>query len=108
MPSKSVAVEISPAIKENKWLDISYDSVNEKRETKYWIFIRDIDIKGKEPALIVDIFNSSKGLDALINKKISFSRILSARRIDFTCGEDNLALIEKIEKDPLRYSFLHY
>ena len=108
MPSKSVAVEISRAIKENKWLDISYDSVNEKRETKYWIFIRDIDIKGKEPALIVDIFNSSKGLDALINKKISFNRILSARRIDFTCGEDNLALIEKIEKDPLRYSFLHY
>ncbi len=106
MSKNSVSYEISQAIKENKWLDIIYDSAKEKRETQYWISIRDIVPKGKK--LIVDIFNSSKSLESLTDIPISFERIKSARRIDFTCGDDNSALIEKLEANPLAFGFLHF
>ena len=52
-----IGEQISKALKEGKWLDISY--INKKGETTYyWIAIKDIDFEKK--SFNVLMFNDSK------------------------------------------------
>ena len=100
-----IAREISKAIKESKWLDISYKNV--KGETTFfWIAIFDIDFKKK--MLKVSIFNDKKSLDTIDFSYISFDGIQTARIIDFSTYDVPNDLIEKLNSHPYNASWLEY
>lgn len=103
---ENIARVVSNSIKEAKWLSVTYDSASERRVTSFWCFIRDINPKNK--SLIVDMFNASLGNDALIQKKIYFEKIKSAQIIDFSTFDYQGELANKIENNPLDYSWLQY
>jgi hypothetical protein len=102
----SIAYAISSSIKEGKWLSVTYDNPNEGRDTSFWCSIRDID--AKTHTLKVDMFNSTKSLDALINKTIHYERIKSADLITFSSFDTPEALIQKLENHPQDFAWLHY
>lgn len=102
----NIAKALSDSIKEAKWISVTYDSVTEQRETSFWCAIRDIN--PKEKSLIVDMFNSAKGNDALVRKKIFFEKIKSAQVISFSVFDYQEDLVKKLESNPLDYSWLHY
>lgn len=70
----SIAETISKAIKEGKWLDITYQNL-ENSETHFWIAIEDIDAKTK--TFSCKIFNHNKSFNSL-NAHIKFDQIKSA------------------------------
>ena len=101
---RSIELVLSDAIKNGKWVDISYKN-NRKETTYYWIAIKDIDLKSK--LLSVDIFNAQKSLYSL-EAMIKFDQILSAKILEFTTYDTPPALIEKIETHPLEAEWLKY
>jgi hypothetical protein len=102
----SIAHALSDSIKEAKWLSVTYDSTKEQRETSFWCAIRDIDPQNK--TLIVDMFNATKGSNALVEKMIHFEKIKSAQVVTFSTFDYQEALVKKIEGDPLGFEWLHY
>ena len=90
----NIGENISKAIKESKWLEISYINQN-KENTFYWIAINDIEIEQKK--LYVTIFNDRKSMDTF-DAWIFFDNIKSAKVIEFTSYEVSAELIKKIEK----------
>ena len=101
---RSIELVLSDAIKNGKWVDISYKN-NQKETTYYWVAIKDIDLKSK--LLSVDIFNAQKSLYSL-EAMIKFDQILSAKILEFTTYDTPPALIEKIETHPLEAEWLKY
>ena len=101
----SVGKMISKSIKENKWLSIDYVN-KDNQETSFWCAILDIDINGK--MLTVDIFNVFKNNDILDNMHIYFNNIKKASVVDGTYYSHNSSLIEKIEKNISKLSWLEY
>ena len=97
---------IANALKEGRWLYLEYDSKKEDHTTFFWAAIKDVDPNKK--ALKVDIFNSSKSMDAMTDVTIRFDRIISAIDLTFTTYEVPAGLREKIEKNPEAFEFLHY
>lgn len=102
----NIARALSDSIKEAKWLSVTYDSAKEQRETSFWCAIRDIDPQNK--TLIVDMFNATKGSDALVEKMIHFEKIKSAQVIRFSTFDYQEELVKKIEGSPLFFDWLHY
>jgi len=100
----NIGQTISKAIKEGKWLNISYRNKNNEN-TNYWIAINDIDFNSK--SFDVSIFNSQKSLNTL-EGKIYFNQILSASVIDFTSYPVPQRLIDKIEKNLEKCAWLSY
>ena len=96
--------KISKAIKEGKWLNISYINKNGDN-TFYWIAIQDIDYKTKN--LKVVGYNDKKSFDTF-EGWISFDNIKSAEVIDFTSYEVSQELIDKIENNLSKFSWLNY
>lgn len=96
---------ISRAIKEGKWLSISYVNKNNEN-TYYWIAIHDIDIKAKR--FLVAMFNDKISLDTLNDKWIFFENIKEARIIDFSSYDIPNSLLDKIEKNIDKCSWLNY
>ncbi|MBQ9070190.1 MAG: AAA family ATPase [Clostridia bacterium] len=96
--------QISKAIKEAKWLEISYQN-KQNETTQYWIAIKDIDPKSKK--LKVDMFNHSKSMNS-IETEISFNRIKSAKILNFCTYEGAGKLSEKIESNLDAYQWLNY
>ena len=103
---ENIARALSNSIKEAKWLSVTYDSVKEQRETSFWCAIRDIN--PHEKSLLVDLFNSSKGSNALLKKKIYFDKIKSAQLVNLSTFDYQEDLVRKIEAHPLDYEWLHY
>ena len=68
---ENIELILSEAIKNGKWLDISYENKNNEI-TYYWIAIKDINLKTK--VLSVEMFNDQKSLNSL-NASIDFERI---------------------------------
>ncbi|MCR4898412.1 MAG: hypothetical protein K5892_04205, partial [Acholeplasmatales bacterium] len=101
----SIGKMISKSIKENKWLSIDYVN-KDKQETSFWCAILDIDIDSQK--LTVDIFNVFKNNDILDNKYIYFNNIKKASVVDGTYYTHNSSLIEKIEKNISKLSWLEY
>ncbi|MBO4695175.1 MAG: DNA helicase [Clostridia bacterium] len=99
-----IGESISKAIKESKWLKISYVNKN-KENTFYWIAIKDINFKRK--SLFVTIFNENKSTEVL-DTWISFDGIKSAQVIDMTSYDRSDDLVEKIEKNFRLCPWLHY
>ncbi|OPZ35473.1 MAG: ATP-dependent RecD-like DNA helicase [Tenericutes bacterium ADurb.BinA155] len=102
----SIAREISSSIKEGKWLAITYENLKEGRDTSFWCAISDADAKSK--VLTADIFNSEKSSSALLSTRLHFERIKSATVIDFSNYDVPTALIEKLEKNPVDFDWLHF
>ena len=100
----NIELVISEAIKNGKWIDISYRN-NQNEITYYWIAVKDIDLKKKH--LFVSIFNDQKSLDSL-DAVIKFDRILSARILEFTTYETPNELINKIEQNRESAKWLKY
>ena len=96
--------KISKAIKEGKWLNISYLNKNGDN-TFYWIAIKDIDYRTKN--LKVVGYNDKKSMDTF-ESWISFENIKSAEIIDFTSYEVPQELIDKIENNLSKFSWLNY
>lgn len=103
--SKSIGETISKAIKESKWLNISYLNSNNEI-TYYWIAVNDINFSNR--TLNVSMFNDKKSLDALENRSIYFDKIQTANIIDLTTYQRPDILIEKIEKNLDKFEWLNY
>lgn len=100
----NIGENISKAIKEGKWLNISYINKNGEN-TFYWIAIKDIDF-GKQ-TFYVSMFNDKKSTDTF-NTWISFNNIQSAEVIEFSSYERPDELISKIEKNLDKCVWLNY
>ena len=101
---KKIELVISEAIKNGKWIDISYKN-NQNETTYYWIAIKDIDLKKKN--IYAKIFNDQKSLDSL-DATIKYDNILSAKLLEFTTYETPLELINKIENNREDAKWLKY
>ncbi len=100
----SIGDKVSKAIKEGKWLNISY--INKDNEnTFYWIAIKDINFDTKK--LFVSIFNDKKSMKTF-ETWISFDNIQNADVIDFSSYDVSEDLINKIEKNMEKCSWLNY
>ncbi|KAG4102468.1 P-loop containing nucleoside triphosphate hydrolase protein [Neocallimastix lanati (nom. inval.)] len=101
----NIGDNISKAIKEKKWLDISYTN-NLNKNTFFWIAVLDIRFYTKD--LYVSIFNDKKAKLNTINSWINFKRIKSAKVIEFTSYDRPDELIEKIEQNIESCKWLNY
>ena len=95
---------ISKAIKEAKWLEITYQN-KQNETTQFWIAIKDIEPKSRE--LTVDMFNASKSMDS-VRAKISFDRIKSATVLNFCTYEGADRLATKIESNLDKFQWMNY
>ncbi|QOI96662.1 MAG: hypothetical protein HRU69_03780 [Flammeovirgaceae bacterium] len=94
MIDKKIAVLIGKAIREGKYLNITYK--NKSGEiTPFWISIQDINANDE---LYVHMFNVTKD-EPLLNKKIFISGIQSAEILKFSHYEVPEELIRKLEED---------
>lgn len=100
----NIGDKVSKAIKEGKWLNISY--VNRSGEnTFYWIAVQDINIEKRW--LRVSIFNDRKSMNTA-ESWIDFDNIKSAEIIDFSSYDVPDKLITKIEKNLDKCQWLNY
>ena len=97
----NIGSNISKAIKEGKWLNVSYK--NENETTYFWAAIKDINIEKKTFCIL--LFNDKKSLDVINDGYMYFDKIISAEPIEFSDYEVPDSLIDKIEKniDDLRW-----
>ena len=95
---------LSKAIKEGKWLNISYINKNDEN-TFYWIAIKDIDFNRK--SFYVSMFNDKKSMNSF-DTWIYFESIQSAEVIDFTSYDVPDTLINKIENNLSQCAWLNY
>lgn len=100
----NIGDKLSRAIKEGKWLNISY--INKDGEnTFYWIAIKDIDFELKK--LYVCMFNANKSMKTF-DTWITFENIQNADVIDFSSYDVPNNLINKIEKNLDKCRWLNY
>lgn len=102
--TRKIGEIISKALKEGKWLSISYTNQG-KETTSFWIAINDIDFNQKK--FKVQMFNESKSLNVL-NTWISFDGISDAKIIDFSSYDVPDGLINKIETNLSKCAWLSY
>ena len=100
----NIGDKVSKAIKEGKWLNISYINKNDEK-TFYWISVKDIDFDQKR--LFVSMFNDKKSMNSF-ETWIYFDSIQSAQVIDFTSYEVPNSLINKIESNFSKCKWLNY
>ena len=94
----NICKDIFKAIHEGKWLSIEYKNKDENT-TKYWIGIKDIDLKHK--SLIVDGLHLSKY--SLCGLNIYIDSILSSAVIEGSYCEVNQRLVDDIRLNPHKY-----
>ena len=100
----NIGDKISKAIKEGKWLNISY--INQKGEnTYYWIAVKDIDLDSHK--LYVTAFNDKKSMKTF-EYWIYFENIQQAEIIDLASYDVPDDLINKIEKNLSKCAWLNY
>ncbi len=100
----NIGDKLSRAIKEGKWLNISYVNKNEEN-TFYWIAIKDIDFQNKK--LFVSLFNDKKSMTAF-DAWIYFEKIKEANIIEFSSYDVPEQLLDKIEKNLDKCDWLNY
>lgn len=94
MNNKKITIAIGEAIREGKYLSITYKNKEEK-VNHFWISI--IDITGNDK-IVVDMFNVMKD-EPLFKKTISMSCILSAELLKFSHYDVPPELIKKLNED---------
>ncbi len=100
----NIGEKISKAIREGKWLNISYINQNNEN-TFYWIAIKDIDFDTKR--LLVFMFNDKKSMNTY-TVWIYFDNIKNADVIDFSSYDVSEKLINKIENNLSKCQWLNY
>ena len=100
-----IAKVISASIKEGRWLYVTYNSSRSPGDTFFWFCIKDIDPQSKK--LTGEMFNKKYGFDSR-ETTIYFDSIKDAVMLSFTTYDVPPILIDKIEKNPLAFSFLEY
>lgn len=105
MIDKNITVLIGKAIREGKYLNITYRNKNGDT-TAFWISILDINAKDE---IWVNMFNVTKD-EPILNKKIFISGIQSAEILRFSQYEVPENLIKKLENDESLnvYDFYRY
>lgn len=101
----NIGDNISKAIKESKWLNVSYINKNNV-ETDFWMAVLDIEVVKKE--LYVYIFNRYKKTYDTITTWISFDKITSAEVLKFTTYDRPDKFITDIENNIEKYEWLNY
>ncbi len=96
MTNKKITLTIGEAIRQGKYLNITYKNVNGEL-TVFWIAILDIRNDGK---IVVNMFNVNKDRP-LFNTPISISGIQSAELLRFSHYDVPSQLIDKINEDEL-------
>lgn len=96
-----ICKDIFCAIHEGKWLSIEYKNKGESI-TKYWIGIKDIDVKRK----MLKVEGLHLALFTVMELNIYIDSILSSNLVDGTFFPKNTELIEKIYKHPETYKSL--
>lgn len=100
MINKKITVSIGKAIREGKYLSITYK--NKQGEVRpFWISILDIT---KDDKIVVNMFNVSKD-EPLLNRPISISAIQSAEILKFSHYDVPNQLIKKIDEDESLYIY---
>ncbi len=100
-----IAETISKAIKEGRWIDLTYSNKNGET-TYFWIAINDINLERR--LLYCDCYNQAKSFETK-NVKIYFDSIKEAQILFFTSYEVPSSLIEKLENaSPEDISWLNY
>lgn len=94
MINKKITVSIGEAIREGKYLNITYKN-RDGKVTPFWISILDITRHDK---IVVDMFNVMKD-EPLFKKTISISSIQSAELLKFSHYDVSPELIKKINED---------
>ena len=100
----NIGDKVSKAIKEGKWLNVSYINKNDEN-TFYWIAVKDIDFDKKR--LFVSMFNDKKSMDTF-NTWIYFDNIKNAEVIEFSSYDTPNKLIHKIENNLNKCKWLNY
>ena len=95
---------ICKAIKEAKWLEITYQN-KQSETTSYWIAIKDIDPKTRKFKVVM--FNSGRSMNA-IETVIEFDRIKSANILNFCTYDGAVKLADKIEANLDKFQWLNY
>lgn len=94
MKNKKITVSIGEAIRQGKYLSITYK--NKQDEVKsFWISILDITSNDK---IVVDMFNIMKD-EPLLKRTISISSIQSAELLKFSHYDVPIQLLHKINED---------
>ena len=100
-----IAETISKAIKEGKWIDITYRN-KDGEITYFWIAIKDINFQ--KHRLKVDCYNKAKNFD-VTEINVLFEGIQRAEILFFTSYETPTSLLEKLEHvDPDEIDWLEY
>ncbi|WP_433991517.1 hypothetical protein U8527_04110 [Kordia algicida OT-1] len=94
MSEKNITALIGKAIREGKYLSISYKNKNGDKK-RFWIAILDINAKGE---LFVNMFNVTKD-EPILDAKIFISGILSAEILKFSHYNVSDELIIKLDED---------
>lgn len=94
MSNKKIIVSIGEAIKNGKYLNITYKN-KQGENTLFWIAILDITSNDK---IVVNMFNVKKD-EPLLNRTISISSIQSAEILKFSHYDVPSHLIKKINED---------
>ena len=94
MIEKDITVLIGKAIREGKYLNITYQNKN-GNITPFWISILDINANDE---LFVNMFNVTKD-EPILNSKIFISSIQNAEILKFSHYDVSDQLISKIDED---------
>ena len=92
MSKLSTIALIGKAIREGKYLNITYENKNGDI-TRFWIAILDINARNE---LFVDMFNATKE-ESILNAKIFISSIRSAEILKFSHYKVSEKLIKRLD-----------
>ena len=105
--SENIGKVIAKAIRAGKWLYITYAS-NEATQTFFWIAIEDIEFGDSDIRLLVSMYNPDINVDGTLQSKIYFSKILTAKILDFTEYDTPYPLLKKLDDNMGKYEWLNY
>ena len=105
--NESIGKVIVKAIRTGKWIYITYSSAGDSK-TYFWIAIDDIEFGSDDIRLIVSMYNPDKNIDSALPGKLYFSKVLTAKILDFTEYDVPDLLLNKLEQNMGRYEWLKY
>lgn len=105
--NESIGKVIVKAIRTGKWVYITYAS-NGEAKTYFWIAVEDIEFGADDIRLIVSMYNPDKNIDDALQGKLYFSKILTAKILDFTEYDVPEVLLNKLDLNMGKYEWLKY
>lgn len=105
--NESIGKVIVKAIRTGKWVYITYAS-NGDSNTYFWIAVDDIEFSSNDIRLIVSMYNPDKNVDSALNGSLYFSKIRTAKILEFTEYDVPDLLISKLEQNMGKYEWLKY